>query len=252
MRRAGRAARQVLNSVLGAVRPGITTDALDAIAHNLCIELGGYPSPLNYHGFPKSLCTSINEIICHGIPDDRVLQSGDIINCDVTIYLDGFHGDCSETVFVGPPDPQSQRLVETTYECMMLGIAAVRPGNRLNEIGKAITSLAHKRGYSVVRDFAGHGIGRQFHQDPQILHYRDVRQRQVIQPGMTFTVEPMINVGTHRCLMWDDDWTAATTDGKRSAQFEHTLLVTDTGTELLTGTDGEPFFKRQLKEGWAT
>ena len=220
------------------------------IAHEKCIELAGYPSPLNYHGFPKSLCTSVNEVICPGIPDNRALVSGDIINCDVTIFIHGVHGDCSETVFVGRPDPQSRKLVETTYECMMLGIDAVRPGQRLNEIGKAITALAHKRGFSVVRDFAGHGIGEQFHQDPQILHYRDIRQRQTIQPGMTFTVEPMINVGTHRCTMWDDDWTAVTTDRKRSAQFEHTLLVTSRASVVMTGGQGDPFFKRQIAQGW--
>jgi len=250
MRHAGRTARIVLDTVLAAVEPGITTDALDVIAHEKAVELGAYPSPLNYHGFPKSLCTSVNEVICHGIPDDRVLKDGDIINCDVTVYIGGMHGDCSETVFVGKPDPQSRRLVETTYECTMRGIDAVKPGARLNDIGKAIAALARKRGFSVVRDFAGHGIGSQFHQDPQIVHYPDVRQRQVIEVGMTFTVEPMINVGTHRCVIWSDDWTAVTTDGKRSAQFEHTLLVTETGTELLTQGEGGPWFKRQLERGW--
>ena len=246
MRAAGRVARTVLDTVLGSVRPGVTTEELDIIAHEKAIELGGYPSPLNYHGFPKSICTSVNEVICHGIPDDRVLQNGDIINCDVTVFIGGVHGDCSETVFVGAPDPISQKLVEVTYDCMMVGIDAVKPGARLNEIGKAITALAHQHGFSVVRDFAGHGIGAQFHQDPQIVHYPDIRQRQKIVPGMTFTVEPMINVGTHRCTMWPDGWTALSLDGGRSAQFEHTLLVTESGTELLTVGSGEPWFKRQL------
>jgi methionyl aminopeptidase len=250
MRRAGRVARTVLDTVLGAVKPGITTDSLDIIAHEKAIELGAYPSPLNYHNFPKSLCTSVNEVVCHGIPDDRVLLPGDIINCDVTIFIDGMHGDCSETVFVGKPDPQSIKLVETTYDCLMKGIEAVRPGETLNEIGKAISQIAQKRGFSIVRDFAGHGIGNQFHQDPQIVHYPDIRQRQRVEVGMTFTIEPMINVGTHRCLIWPDDWTAVTTDGGRSAQFEHTILVQPTGNELLTGGEGDPWFKRQIAQGW--
>ncbi len=250
MRAAGRIARQVLEHTLAAVRPGITTTELDELAHAKCISLGAYPSPLNYHGFPRSICTSVNEVICHGIPDDRVLQDGDIVNCDVTVYFDGMHGDCSETVFVGKPDPQSKKLVDTTYACMMAGIGAVKVGARLNEIGKAITAIAHKAGFSVVRDFAGHGIGSQFHMDPQIVHYRDPRNRTRVVPGMTFTVEPMINVGSHRCVMWPDNWTALTVDGKRSAQFEHTILVTESGIELLTGGEGPPFYQRQLARGW--
>lgn len=246
MRVAGRLAREVLDCVLGAVRPGMSTEELDIIAHEATLARDAYPSPLNYHGFPKSLCTSVNEVICHGIPDDGVLSEGDIINCDVTIYFDGMHGDCSETVFVGQPDPQSKKLVQTTYDCLLAGIDAVAVGARLNEIGKAITAVAHKRGFSVVRDFAGHGIGAQFHMDPQVLHYRDMRARQRIEPGMTFTIEPMINVGTYLCHVWPDNWTAVTADGKRSAQFEHTLLVTEEGVELLTLGTGEPWFQRQL------
>ena len=246
MRHAGRVAREVLDTVLGSVAVGITTDELDVIAHEKALALGAYPSPLNYHGFPKSLCTSVNEVICHGIPDDRKLLDGDIINCDVTVYIDGVHGDCSETVFVGKPDPVSVRLVETTYECMMAGIRAAQVGKTVNAVGKAIAPIAKREGFSIVRDFAGHGIGTQFHQDPQIVHYPDIRQTQKIVPGMTFTVEPMINVGTHRCVMWSDDWTAVTADGKRSAQFEHTILVTETGFELLTGGGDKPWFQRQL------
>ena len=246
MRRAGRTARTVLDHVLSAVQPGMTTEELDIIAHTKAVELGAYPSPLNYHGFPKSLCTSVNEIICHGIPDDRVLVDGDIINCDVTVYIDGMHGDCSETVFVGRPDADAIRLVKTTYDCMMRGIEAARVGVTLNEIGKAITRIAHREGFSVVRDFAGHGIGSQFHQDPQIVHYPEARQRFRIVPNMTFTVEPMINEGDFRCKMWSDDWTASTVDGGRSAQFEHTILVTSDGFELLTGREGPPHFMSQL------
>ena len=249
MRTAGKVARTVLDHVLESVQPGMTTDELDQIAHKKCIELGAYPSPLNYHGFPKSLCTSVNEIVCHGIPDDRVLLEGDIINCDVTIYIGGMHGDCSETVFVGKPDAEAIRLVSTTYDCMMRGIEAACVGASLNEIGKAITKLAHKERFSVVRDFAGHGIGTQFHQDPQIVHYPEPRQRQRIEPNMTFTIEPMINEGDFHCKIWSDDWTASTSDAGRSAQFEHTILVTRSGYELLTGGDKLPYFKRQL-EAW--
>jgi len=248
MRHAGQTARTVLDHVLSSVRVGITTEELDEIAHNKAIELGAYPSPLNYHGFPKSLCTSVNEIVCHGIPDNRALLSGDIVNCDVTVYINGMHGDCSETVFVGRPDPEAIRLVKTTYDCTMKGIAAAKVGATLNEIGKAITKIAHREGFSVVRDFAGHGIGSQFHQDPQIVHYPEPRQRFRIVPNMTFTVEPMINEGDYRCQIWSDDWTAATVDGGRSAQFEHTILVTKNGYELMTAKDGPPHFIRQLKE----
>ncbi|MEE2756738.1 MAG: type I methionyl aminopeptidase [Myxococcota bacterium] len=250
MRVAGKVARTVLDTVLLSVRVGITTDELDRIAHEKCIELGAYPSPLNYHHFPKSICTSVNEVICHGIPDDRPLMDGDIVNCDVTVFIEGVHGDCSETVFVGKPDPLSIRLVKTTYECMMKAIEAAKVGATVNAVGKTIAPIAKREGFSIVRDFAGHGIGTQFHQDPQIVHYPDIRQTQKIVPGMTFTVEPMINVGTHRCIVWSDDWTAVTADGKRSAQFEHTVLITKDGFELLTAGTGQPHFMRQLETGW--
>jgi methionyl aminopeptidase len=245
MRRACAGARQVLDIVLAAVAVGVTTDELDAIAHEATLALGAYPSTLMYQGYQKSLCTSVNEVICHGIPDDRRLVDGDIVNCDVTIYLDGMHGDCSETAFVGSPDADSRQLVQTTYEAMMAGIATVRHGAPLNAIGKAIEEVAHKRSFSVVRDFTGHGIGEHFHMPPSILHFFDPRATRPMEEGMTFTIEPMINMGTPRCRVWDDGWTAVTLDNQRTAQFEHTILVTATGAEILTGT-GEPWFKRQL------
>jgi len=236
MRRACRAAAEVLAVVGAEVAPGVTTDALDARAHEECLARGGYPSPLNYHGFPKSLCTSVNEVICHGIPDDRRLVDGDIVNLDVTIYLDGVHGDTNATFLVGDVDPDSRRLVTVTHEAMMCGIDAVRPGGVIADIGRAIEDHAHGAGYGVVRAFVGHGVGRQFHGPPHVPHHYDASATTVIQPGMTFTVEPMITLGTWRHLMWDDGWTAVTADRRRTAQFEHTLLVTCTGVEILTTT----------------
>ncbi len=234
MRRAGRAAAEVLALVGAAVRPGVTTDELDAIAHNACIERGGYPSPLGYNGFPKSLCTSVNEVICHGIPDSTVLKDGDIVNCDVTIYLDGVHGDTNATFLVGEVDEESRRLVEVTRECLERGIAAVKPGGRVRDIGKAIQSYAEEQGYGVVRAFVGHGIGRAFHGEPQVYHYDNPQARTELVPGMTFTIEPMITIGDWHHEMWDDEWTAVTADRSRTAQFEHTLVVTETGAEILT------------------
>lgn len=243
MRNAGRVGRMVLDAVLGAVEPGITTDALDAIAHAKAIELGAYPSPLYYRQFPKSICTSVNEVVCHGIPDQRTLQDGDIINCDVTVYIDGVHGDCSETMLVGNVDAEGRALVTATYEAMMAGIRAVRPGRPVREIGRAIADVARRYKLGVVRQFAGHGIGERFHMPPQILHYYDRRASTRMMPGMTFTIEPMLNLGDWRCRVLEDGWTAVTADGQRSAQFEHTLLVTRTGAEILTG-NGPPWFER--------
>jgi methionyl aminopeptidase len=234
MRVAGKAAAEVLQVVGAAVRPGITTDELDAIAHEECIKRGGYPSPLGYNGFPKSLCTSINEVICHGIPDSTVLKDGDIVNLDVTIYLDGVHGDTNATFFVGEVDEESRRLVQITRECLDKGIAAVRPGAQVRDIGKAIQAHAEGNGYGVVRAFVGHGIGRGFHGELQVYHYDNPAARQVLEPGMTFTIEPMITVGDWHHQMWDDGWTAVTADRSRTAQFEHTLVVTDDGAEILT------------------
>jgi methionyl aminopeptidase len=234
MRRAGRAAAEVLQVVGAAVRPGITTDELDAIAHEECVKRGGYPSPLNYQGYPKSLCTSVNEVICHGIPDSTELRDGDIVNLDVTIFLDGVHGDTNATFLVGEVDAESRRLVAVTRECLDLGIAAVRPGGMVRDIGRAIQTHAEANGFGVVRSFVGHGIGTTFHADPQIPHFYDPHATTKLLPGMTFTIEPMLTLGSYDYDTWDDGWTVVTKDRRRSAQFEHTLLVTEDGAEVLT------------------
>ncbi len=234
MRKTCRAARRVLEKGLSAVRPGISTNEIDKIVHEACIAEGGYPSPLNYHGFPKSVCISVNEVICHGIPDGRILQDGDIVNVDVTLFLNGFHGDCSETVAVGQIDPESQKLLRVTKECLHIGIEAAKPGNRIRDIGKAIESHANNNNYSVVRAYCGHGIGRKFHTYPTIPHFYDRTERDKIKPGMIFTIEPMINQGHWKHKILSDGWTAVTADNTRSAQFEHTVLITDDGAEILT------------------
>jgi methionyl aminopeptidase len=237
MRVAGRAAAEVLQVVGAAVAPGVTTDELDALCHEEIIKRGGYPSPLNYGGFPKSLCTSVNEVICHGIPDDRPLRDGDIVNLDVTIYLDGVHGDTNATFPVGQIDEASAHLIEVTRACLERGIAAVEPGRPVRAIGRAIQEHAEAHGYGVVRAFVGHGIAEEFHTDLQIPHYDDPRATTILEPGMTFTIEPMITMGAWQHEIWPDGWTAVTVDRKRTAQFEHTLLVTDDGAEILTTTD---------------
>ena len=238
MRHAGAVAAEILRLAGEMVRPGITTEEIDIAVHEWTIERGAYPSPLNYNGYPKSVCTSANEVICHGIPDSRVLQDGDILNIDVTAYIGGVHGDTNATFFVGDVDPTSRDLVRVTEECMWHGIEAVQPGRPLSDIGRAIEGRAKKDKYGVVRAFIGHGIGEQFHTDVQVLHYYDPRATTVMRPGMTFTIEPMITLGTWQHKMWDDDWTAVTADGKRTAQFEHTILVTDDGFDVLTGGEG--------------
>ncbi len=238
MRRAGAAAAEILARAADQVAPGVTTDEIDAFVHELTISMGGYPSTLNYHGYPKSLCTSVNEVICHGIPDSRPLQDGDIVNLDVTIFLGGVHGDCNATIFVGDVDQASRDLVRVTEECMWHGIEAVKPNKPFSDIGRAIENHAKKHHYGVVRSFVGHGIGEQFHNDIQVLHYYDPRSSMTMRTGMTFTIEPMITIGSWQHRTWDDGWTAVTADGKRTAQFEHTILVTDDGVEVLTGGPG--------------
>jgi methionyl aminopeptidase len=234
MRRACRAAAEVLAEGGRALRPGITTDEIDRIVHEGYVARGGYPSTLGYHGFRKSLCTSVNEVILHGIPDDRPLEDGDVVNLDVTIYLDGVHGDCSATFPVGRVDEASQRLLRVTRECMELGIAAVKPGLPVNVIGRAIEAHATANGYGVVRAFCGHGIGEDFHMEPQVLHYYEPEATEPIEEGMFFTVEPMLTMGRPDHVVWADGWTAVTADGKRSAQFEHTIHVGAHGAEILT------------------
>lgn len=236
MRRTGGIAAEILLRAGELVAPGVTTDKIDEYVHQACIDAGAYPSPLNYRGFPKSVCTSVNEVICHGIPDSRPLADGDIINIDVTIFRDGVHGDTSTTFLVGDVDDASLRLVRETARSLELGIAAVRPGGFVNEIGKAIENHARRHRLGVVREFIGHGVGTEFHTRLQIPHYYERRLTTRLDAMTSFTIEPMLTLGEPHALMWDDDWTAVTADGTRTAQFEHTLLVTEAGVERLTVT----------------
>ncbi|XP_062902965.1 methionine aminopeptidase 1 isoform X1 [Mobula hypostoma] len=249
MRVVCRLAREVLDVASMMVRPGVTTEEIDRAVHMACLARNCYPSPLNYYNFPKSCCTSVNEVICHGIPDARQLQDGDIVNIDITVYCNGFHGDLNETFFVGDVDEGSKKLVQTTYECLMQAIDAVKPGVRYRELGNIIQKHAHASGFSVVRSYCGHGIHRLFHTAPNVPHYAKNKAVGVMKPGHVFTIEPMICDGAWHDETWPDSWTAVTKDGKRSAQFEHTLLVTETGCEILTRRledNGRPYFASQL------
>lgn len=235
IRVAGRIAAQAQQVVGEAVRPGVTTDELDRIGHEFIISHNAYPSCLGYMGFPKSLCTSINEVICHGIPDDRPLEDGDIVNVDITAYYDGVHGDTCAMFEVGNVDEESHLLIERTRNAMMRGIKAVRPGREINVIGRVIESYAHRFDYGVVRDFTGHGVGEAFHSGLIVPHYDAApAHNEVMEEGMVFTIEPMLNLGGIEWEQWDDDWTVVTKDRGRSAQFEHTIVVTEDGAEILT------------------
>ncbi len=234
MRVAGRIAAQALAEVGRHVEPGVTTDELDRVGHEFLVSHGAYPSTLGYRGYPKSLCTSLNEVICHGIPDDTVIADGDIVNVDITAFIGGVHGDTNATFLAGDVDEESRLLVERTHEAMMRGIRAVAPGRALNAIGRVIESYARRFGYGVVRDFTGHGIGTTFHSGLVVPHFDDPDVTVVMEEGMTFTIEPMLTLGTISYDIWDDGWTAVTRDRKRTAQFEHTLVVTADGYDILT------------------
>ncbi len=242
MRVAGSLAADVLEMIGPEVRGGVTTGELDQLCHNYIVEQQqAIPAPLNYRGFPKSICTSVNHVVCHGIPGDKKLKNGDIINIDITVIKDGYHGDTSKMFYVGEPPIRAKRLVELTYECMKKGIKMVKPGTCLGDIGYAIQALAEKNKYSVVREYCGHGIGKEFHEEPQILHYGKPNTGLKLEAGMTFTIEPMINLGKRQVKLLADDWTVVTRDRSLSAQWEHTILVTNDGFEVLTKRPDENF-----------
>ena len=242
MRESCQLAAEVLLMIDPYVKPGVTTDRLNQICHDFIVSKGAIPSPLNYRGFPKSICSSVNEEICHGIPSERKLRNGDIVNLDITTYFKDFHGDTSRTFFVGSPRKKAQKLVEVCREALQRGIEVVKPGARLGDIGATIQVLAESHGYTVVREFCGHGIGNNFHEEPQILHYGNFGEGLEIKKGMVFTIEPMINLGKPELKILSDKWTAVTEDGQLSAQFEHTLCVTDTGVDVMTRLDGKTVF----------
>jgi len=240
MRIAGRLAAEVLRMIRPHVQPGVTTGELDRICHEYIVNVQqAIPAPLNYKGFPRSICTSVNHQVCHGIPGDKKLKKGDIVNIDITVIKDGFHGDTSKMFYIGEPSIQAKRLVQITHECLLKGIAMVRPGIRLGDIGHAIQQHAEAHGFSVVREYCGHGIGREFHEDPQVLHYGQPGTGMSLEPGMTFTIEPMINAGKREVKLLPDNWTVVTRDHSLSAQWEHTVLVTDKGREVLTLAPGD-------------
>ncbi len=237
MRRAGRLAAEILDFVTDFVKEGVTTDELNNLCHNKIIENGAIPAPLNYKGFPKSICTSINHVVCHGIPNEKPLKTGDIVNIDVTVILDGWHGDTSRMYYIGEPSIKAKRLVQSTYEAMMLGIEQVKPGAKLGDIGFAIQDFAEKQGFSVVRDYCGHGIGKVFHAEPNVVHYGKKDTGITLQEGMFFTIEPMINAGKYETILSKHDgWTVTTRDKTLSAQFEHTIGVTKDGYEIFTAS----------------
>ena len=240
MRVAGRLAADVLHMIRPHVQPGITTGELDRICHDYIVnEQQAIPAPLNYRGFPKSICTSVNHQVCHGIPGERRLKSGDIINIDITVIKDGYHGDTSKMMFVGDPPILARRLTQVCHDAMCIGIEMVRPGVHLGDIGHAIQQYVEKHNYSVVREYCGHGIGREFHEDPQVLHYGKPGTREQLVPGMTFTIEPMVNAGKRQVKLLKDGWTVVTRDRSLSAQWEHTVAVTEDGVEVLTLRDGD-------------
>lgn len=234
MRGAGRLAAETLDMIIEHVKPGVTTEHLDQLCHAFITERQGIPAPLNYRGFPKSICTSINHVVCHGIPGDRVLKDGDVMNIDVTVILDGWHGDTSRMFHVGKPKLKSRRLIDVTYEAMMRGIQVVKPGARLGDIGQAIQDYAEGERCSVVRDFCGHGLGKVFHDAPNVLHYGQAGAGMELKAGMFFTIEPMINLGSWQVKILEDGWTAVTRDRSLSAQFEHSIAVTPDGYEIFT------------------
>ncbi|MGO2863451.1 MAG: type I methionyl aminopeptidase [Brevibacterium sp.] len=240
VRVAGRIAANALAAVGDMIEPGVTTDAIDRVAHEYMCDHGAYPSTLGYRGFPKSVCTSLNEVICHGIPDSTVIADGDIVNVDITAYIDGMHGDTNYTFYAGNVDDESRLLVERTWEATMRGIKAVKPGREINVIGRVIEKYAKRFDYGVVRDYSGHGVGREFHSGLIVPHYDAApAHAEVMEPGMIFTIEPMLNLGTVNWDVWDDAWTVVTKDRKRSAQFEHTLVVTETRADILTLPDAD-------------
>jgi len=240
IRAACKIGREVLDIASAAVAVGVTCDEIDRVCHEATVERGAYPSPLNYHCFPKSLCTSVNEVICHGIPDFRPLQDGDIVNLDISVFKDGFHADLNETFLVGGVAQDSVRLVQCAYEALAAAIDLVRPGALYRDIGEAINVVTRKHKCSIVTTYCGHGIGTLFHTSPNVPHYPKNKAKGTMQVGHVFTIEPMINLGLHRDVLWPDQWTAVTLDGSRSAQFEHTMVVTETGCELLTARLGAP------------
>lgn len=248
MREASRIAANALAVAGAAVQPGVTTDEIDRVAHEYMLDHGAYPSTLGYRGYPKSCCVSLNEIVCHGIPDTTVIEEGDIVNIDVTAYKNGVHGDTNATFFAGEVEQRHRELVERTYQATMRGIKAAKPGREINVIGRVIESYAKRFGYNVVTDFTGHGIGTTFHNGLVVLHYDSDTYRDVLEPGMTLTIEPMINLGELPYTVWDDGWTVQNLDGEYTAQFEHTILITETGNEILTIPD-EPFSEGMLMRG---